>query len=260
MAWYYVLGGTSHGPVAEADLRELHAQSAIALDTPVWTDGMAEWLPFSSSPLAAGDASVAIPSIPAGATHTCAHCSQLFPESEMLQYEGSWVCAACKPAFFQRIKEGVTARGAFVYASVLDRFVAVLIDAFVMVGCIFILALPFILTATIVVSSGPPIKTVADEPWFGVFMVILLYGFPPAYEIFMIGKYGATWGKMAVKIKVVRPDGERVSYGRSTGRYFAKIPSAMILYIGFLMAFWDKERRALHDQICQTRVIRIKPS
>jgi uncharacterized RDD family membrane protein YckC len=87
-----------------------------------------------------------------------------------------------------------------------------------------------------------------------------MYVLPPLYEIFMIGKYGATWGKMAVKIKVVAPDGGRISYGRSTGRYFAKILSAMILYIGFLMAIWDKEKRALHDQICQTRVIKVQPS
>jgi len=29
----------------------------------------------------------------------------------------------------------------------------------------------------------------------------------------------------------------------------------MILYIGFLMAFWDPERRALHDMMCGSRVI-----
>ena len=35
----------------------------------------------------------------------------------------------------------------------------------------------------------------------------------------------------------------------------AKILSGFILYIGFLMAFWDPEKRALHDRMCATRVI-----
>ena len=65
------------------------------------------------------------------------------------------------------------------------------------------------------------------------------------------------WGseKMLMKVKVVMPDGGRVSYSRALGRHFAKILSGIILYIGYLMAFWDDEKRALHDRICSTRVI-----
>ena len=49
----------------------------------------------------------------------------------MLHYEGSWVCAADKPVFFQRIKEGVAPGAPFVYASVGRRFAAVLIDGII---------------------------------------------------------------------------------------------------------------------------------
>ena len=73
----------------------------------------------------------------------------------------------------------------------------------------------------------------------------------------MIGKFGATLGKMACKVRVVTADGEKVSYGRATGRYFAKILSYIVCLIGFIMAFFDQERRALHDRICNTRVITI---
>jgi uncharacterized RDD family membrane protein YckC len=87
-------------------------------------------------------------------------------------------------------------------------------------------------------------------------MLLLEYGLPAAYEIFFIGKYGATPGKMLLKIKVASPDGGKISYARSTGRYFAKMLSGLpTLFIGFLMAFWTEERKALHDLICQTRVI-----
>jgi len=72
-----------------------------------------------------------------------------------------------------------------------------------------------------------------------------------------LGRYGATPGKMAVKIRVVTPDGGPISYGRATGRFFADILSGMICYIGYLMVAFDKEqRRALHDHICGTRVVK----
>jgi uncharacterized RDD family membrane protein YckC len=73
----------------------------------------------------------------------------------------------------------------------------------------------------------------------------------------MVGKYGATVGKMAAKIKIVNADGTPVSYGKAAGRYFAEILSSMICGIGYLMvAFDNEEKRALHDRICNTRVVR----
>jgi uncharacterized RDD family membrane protein YckC len=62
-----------------------------------------------------------------------------------------------------------------------------------------------------------------------------------------------------MKIKVTTPDAGPISYGRSTGRYFAKMLNGFTFYIGFLMAIWDDEKRALHDRICTTRVIRTQP-
>jgi uncharacterized RDD family membrane protein YckC len=76
-----------------------------------------------------------------------------------------------------------------------------------------------------------------------------------SYETFMIGKYGATLGKMACKVKVVTAEGGQVSYLLALGRYFAKMLSALIFMIGYLMAAFDDEKRALHDRICNTRVI-----
>jgi uncharacterized RDD family membrane protein YckC len=90
---------------------------------------------------------------------------------------------------------------------------------------------------------------------FRLYQYTVSYGLPAAYEIFFIGAYGATLGKMLMKIKVVTPEGGRISYARATGRHFAKLLSGIILYIGYLMAFWDDEKRALHDRMCGTRVI-----
>ena len=75
------------------------------------------------------------------------------------------------------------------------------------------------------------------------------------YETLMIGKYGATLGKMAAKVRVVTAEGGKVSYARALGRYFSKILSGMICAIGYIMAAFDEEKRALHDRICNTRVV-----
>ncbi len=57
----------------------------------------------------------------------------------------------------------------------------------------------------------------------------------------------ATLGKMALGIKVTDLDGNRISFGKATGRYFGKIVSSMILYIGFIMAGLTEKKQALHD-------------
>jgi uncharacterized RDD family membrane protein YckC len=77
-----------------------------------------------------------------------------------------------------------------------------------------------------------------------------------AYVIYFTGKYGATPGKMACKIEVIRPDGSRLTYGRATGRYFAEILSSLTLGVGYIMVAFDEEKRALHDRVADTRVVR----
>ena len=79
-----------------------------------------------------------------------------------------------------------------------------------------------------------------------------------SYYTFFVGKYGATPGKMALKLRVVNPDGSPVSYGKACGRYFAFVVSSMACLIGLLMVAWDSEKRGLHDRMCNTRVIQIK--
>ena len=76
------------------------------------------------------------------------------------------------------------------------------------------------------------------------------------YFTFFIGKFGATPGKMACKIKVVNADGSQVSYAKAAGRFFGYFVSTIILCIGFLMMLWDNEKRTLHDRMCDTRVIK----
>ena len=66
----------------------------------------------------------------------------------------------------------------------------------------------------------------------------------------------ATLGKMALGIIVTDMEGRRIGFGKATGRYFAKILSALILGIGFLMIAFTQRKQGLHDILAGTLVIR----
>ena len=72
-------------------------------------------------------------------------------------------------------------------------------------------------------------------------------------------KYQATLGKLAVGIKVVDLDGNKITFGRSIGRFFSKFFISVLTFIftgfGFWMAGIDKKKQALHDKIAKTLVI-----
>ena len=69
---------------------------------------------------------------------------------------------------------------------------------------------------------------------------------------------GATVGKMVMGLRVVTSDGQRLSFMNATGRYFAKILSAIILFIGFIMVAFTDKKRGLHDMIAGTLVIKTR--
>jgi uncharacterized RDD family membrane protein YckC len=66
----------------------------------------------------------------------------------------------------------------------------------------------------------------------------------------------ATLGKRALGIIVTDLAGQRISFLRATGRYFAKFISAVIFLIGYLMQPFTAKKQALHDIIAGTLVLR----
>jgi uncharacterized RDD family membrane protein YckC len=70
----------------------------------------------------------------------------------------------------------------------------------------------------------------------------------------------ATLGKKAMGLRVTDLDGNRISFGRATGRFFGQYISGLILGIGYLMMLWDDKKQTLHDQIANTLVIKNRTS
>lgn len=67
-------------------------------------------------------------------------------------------------------------------------------------------------------------------------------------------EWQATVGKMVCGLIVVDEFGKRISFGRATGRYFAKTLSTLILGIGFIMIGFTRRKQGLHDMLAGTLV------
>jgi uncharacterized RDD family membrane protein YckC len=142
------------------------------------------------------------------------------------------------------------------------RFLAVVIDGIILWVVSFIIRIPLGLAGVglgLGLSRNPdPGQVLAALPAIlslaGISILIQL-GVSLAYDVYFLTTKGATPGKMALGLKVTRADGGPISAGVAVGRFFAKILSAMILWIGFIIAAFDREKRALHDHLCGTRVI-----
>ncbi len=65
-----------------------------------------------------------------------------------------------------------------------------------------------------------------------------------------------TIGKRVLRLKVVDEAGNRIGFGRATGRFFAKILSSMFFCIGFIMAGFTERKRGLHDMLAATVVMK----
>jgi len=76
------------------------------------------------------------------------------------------------------------------------------------------------------------------------------------YALLESSSWQATLGKKALGLEVTDLAGGRISFGRATGRYFARWISAMTLGIGFIMAGFTEKKQALHDILVGTLVIR----
>lgn len=255
MRWYYAVGSEKAGPVTELEIEALVRNGTITPNTYVWNELVGKWVLYGDLKAGRTDGGAAPrqAAAPAAAGQSvCAECGGVFPVDDMVRYDRQTVCAACKPAFFQKVKEGAILPNSLVYAGFWTRFGAKFIDGIV---------LYMINTVTSMALTGGLVSPqVGQNPaaFLGRVMAVtgLQMAVALAYSVFFVGKFEATPGKMAVGIKIVTPDGGRVGYGRAFGRHFAEFLSSIILGIGYLMAAFDQEKRALHDRICATRVVK----
>jgi uncharacterized RDD family membrane protein YckC/DNA-directed RNA polymerase subunit RPC12/RpoP len=254
MNWYYVEQGKQAGPVNDEQFDEMVRNGKITSDTLVWHEGMANWVPCHTVRGGMAPAGGAAPGAELKPEAVCAECGKIFPINETIKYGETRVCAGCKPRFLQKLQEGATINtGVLRYAGFWIRVAAKILDGLIIGVPVMIV---FVLAMFILVHPGTQPTPGNIVP--AILPILLQCGIvfvQMAYEIFFIGKYGATPGKMACGIKVVTGDGGKVSYGRATGRFFAEMLSGIICDIGYIIVAFDGQKRGLHDHICNTRVV-----
>jgi uncharacterized RDD family membrane protein YckC len=252
MDWYYSVNGQQVGPVSDAELENLVSAKVVGQESLVWHAGMPEWQTLRQVKTGAP------PSIPAESQRGfCTECGNPYPDSDLLEYGVSRVCANCKGTFLQRIKQGIPLPYTRRYAGFWIRFLAVCIDRLILgvVGSIVYLSLgsgPFSRASRISdpTNFGPIVAALFGAAFFSTLAIEI------AYYTYFVAQHGATPGKMALNLKVIRAsDGQNPSVGVAVGRFFCYWLDSLTLAIGYIIAGFDSEKRALHDYICGTRVV-----
>ncbi|MGH7320955.1 MAG: RDD family protein [Candidatus Rokuibacteriota bacterium] len=82
---------------------------------------------------------------------------------------------------------------------------------------------------------------------------------PAAYFVLMHGAAGQTLGKRICGVRVVETSGRDIGYARALGRLAGTVLSAVPCGAGFGLAAVRRDKRALHDLLAGTRVVRVPP-
>ena len=82
-----------------------------------------------------------------------------------------------------------------------------------------------------------------------VFAVPLIIG---AYYVGLWALTGATVGKWLLGLRIVGPDGNPPTIGRSVIRFIGYGLSAIVFFLGYIWVLFDEERRAWHDDLAGT--------
>ncbi|MGH9757925.1 MAG: RDD family protein [Candidatus Acidiferrales bacterium] len=144
------------------------------------------------------------------------------------------------------------------YAGFWLRFVAYFIDSFA-IGIVLGLAviLPLMGTAFKNISPDNPWEFyTAAGPQLRAAQGLMIMGTWLYYALFESSAWRATLGKKALGLEVTDLAGNRLSFARASGRFFAKYVSFFTLLIGFIMAGFTAKKQALHDIIAACLVIR----
>jgi len=243
--WFYAENGRQIGPVQDDALQALVRAGTVTGDTLVWHAGLANWQTWSSLGTSSAAPLVTASGVPG---NFCTECGRAFSPEDLMQFGSSSICAECKPLFSQRLRETGGVGATMIYGGFWIRFAARIIDGLLLWAVSMALFLPFSGTlgseqlATILMVQGT--------------LILVQLGLSCAYEAILTVRMGGTLGKLALGLQVVTPDGQRLTMGRSIGRYFALLINSFTFLIGYIIAAFDDQKRGLHDHICGTRVIR----
>lgn len=148
------------------------------------------------------------------------------------------------------------------HADIGKRILATILDGLVhAVG-----ALPgvilIIMGGVIGASSADSRGRVSDDA-AGAFVGLILLGYGlifvgvfavALYNIYLLGRDGASLGKRWMKIKVLDPQGQPLGFGKAFLRELVKNALGNVCFILLLWPLWDQEKQGLWDKVFSTHV------
>jgi len=175
----------------------------------------------------------------------CPSCSFVFPKSGGIS--GHTPAQQNTTHSFQQAPKVSNLPAGLSLASISSRFAAILID-----GLLIIIPAGLLGAAIGIWGSffDDNEGTTALKAQLVGYLVWILYE-----AVFLSGPWMATPGKKLLSIKVVDLNGNRISFWRAVGRAAGQFLSS-IFFIGYIMAFFTKDKQALHDLMAGTLVIK----
>lgn len=165
----------------------------------------------------------------------------------------------------------------FVYAGFWKRFLAYIIDEILLSAVLSFLFIPFSILFGLLVFSAFAMDEFEHYSMINfiqhefndvsiqeilmfiilitIFIIVAVIVQWLYYAIMESSSKQGTVGKMVLNLKVVDLVGNKLSFGRATGRFFGKILSGLILNIGYIMAAFTERKQALHDMLAGCLVI-----
>jgi len=141
------------------------------------------------------------------------------------------------------------------YAGFWIRLAAYVIDSIVALGILIAVAAACALVQTAIEMLVLDGREIARSPGPGITRLLFALGWVTYNVLMTTGSWQATLGKRLCGIYVIQANGSRMSRGAAIGRHFARTLSEVIIFIGLIMAAFTKQKRGLHDMICDTRVV-----
>ena len=250
--WYYADADRQRqGPLSAEELTLRFHQGKLRLDTLVWRDGLGEW-----QPLREFTSELALHQAPAETFYTPVEASPAAAPPAAASTPGAFADSPYAPPTATLTGSNTAVLGGeVVYAGFWKRAAANIIDSIIigMVGGILGAIIGGVLGAAMGMNGGlGGGGFIAIQLITNLVSITITAGY---YAWFHSSINRATLGKMAIGIKVVRTDGEAISFLRGIGRYFAFLLSSLILMIGLLMAAFTERKQGLHDMLCDTLVV-----
>lgn len=180
----------------------------------------------------------------------CSRCGGTYCSDCLVYIQQQPYCAVCKSEQLLDVRSGVD-RQTLPFAPVLKRFGAMFLDGIIQAIPMYAIFFGLFWASGAFAGGGrepnPVLLLLAYPPMFLI---------PVLYEGLMLSmKNGQTVGKMALGLRVVRPDGSNITTGQAWGRAAMRLVLNCFWIVDYIPAFFTDEKTTLHDLVASTRVV-----